>query len=601
MSAVAAEEAQEPEKESIPDQDVPRCYVCLSKNPRYKCPGCQNRTCSLQCVQQHKEELNCSGKRDPTEFVFKKTMNNRLLLRDYRFLEDASRRTFTWERILRDYGPEGMKSPGYEGREALTRYAISKGFVIWQQPAGFSRASINRTVYSEYGERKGPGKAKKCFKFHVRWTFHLSDRKISRDETDIYEIWNLGRIVQGVIDKIDSEAASEFSGSDIKVEVKEEPFEEEPETIESDETASSIECHRLPGKKSAEMERPLEMAEKKYNYEVFMRRIVGQELYYHLDKEKTLLENLKGKILLEFPEFIVTTTEKAQYFKDRGTAHHDYVKGQPPPQPLHQASKRKEAKRPRKEKEQPPNQEKSEAKYGAPTGNAQTSHPVLDQLVNRDNPNPYDMPRSAPFILSAPQSSKPAHQSSSRVQIKEQPVQVNSLHPGFQSLLGTSPKKQEKPAHTKSARKASKPANHTRHHPYAKSFNKTEQREISSSYGEQWNEPLTHWNFSEDTKNEDEKQKDVEYVGFDTRKAAEEIETPDPGSESPRLMIDESEIKDEVEVKEEPEELPEPAEPDPTPKEQPKALTKEQIELQEALLLMEQEDYSEGSDVEDYY
>lgn len=60
------------------------------------------------------------------------------------------------------------------------------------------------------------------------------------------------------------------------------------------------------------MERPLEIAEKKYNYEVFMRRIVGQELYYHLDKEKTLLENLKGKILLEFPEFIVTTPEKAQ-------------------------------------------------------------------------------------------------------------------------------------------------------------------------------------------------------------------------------------------------------------------------------------------------
>ena len=66
-------------------------------------------------------------------------------------------------------------------------------------------------------------------------------------------------------------------------------------------------------------------------------------------------------------------------------------------------------------------------------------------------------------------------------------------------------------------------------------------------------------------------------------------------------MIDESEIKDEVEVKEEPEELPEPAQPDPTPKEEPKALTKAQIELQEALLLMEQEDYSEGSDVEDYY
>jgi len=81
------------------------------------------QTCSLQCVQQHKKELNCSGKRDPTEFVFKKTMNNRLLLRDYRFLEDAGRKTFAWERILRDYSPDAQKSsPYYEGREALTRY-----------------------------------------------------------------------------------------------------------------------------------------------------------------------------------------------------------------------------------------------------------------------------------------------------------------------------------------------------------------------------------------------------------------------------------------------------------------------------------------------
>lgn len=131
--------------------------------------------------------------------------------------------------------------------------------------------------------------------------------------------------------------------------------------------------------------------------------------------------------------------------------------------------------------------------------------------MNRDNPNPYDMPKSVPFILSAPQSSRPGHHSSSRVEIKEQPVQVNSLHPGttsllfipfssfpgFQSLLGTSPKKPKKPAPVKPVRKAPKPANHSRHHPYAKSFKKTEQREISSSYGEQWNEPLTHWNFSE--------------------------------------------------------------------------------------------------------
>lgn len=110
--------------------------------------------------------------------------------------------------------------------------AIAKGFVIWQQPAGFSRSSINRTVYSEYGLRQGPGKyvaesiaekpitkqklrAKKCFKFHIRWTLHLSNRKITKDETDIYEIWNLGRVVQSVLDNTDSDAALEFNASEV--------------------------------------------------------------------------------------------------------------------------------------------------------------------------------------------------------------------------------------------------------------------------------------------------------------------------------------------------------------------------------------------------
>ena len=94
--------------------------------------------------------------------------------------------------------------------------------------------------------------------------------------------------------------------------MKEEPSEEEPETIESDETASSIGIPRFHLQNDETMEKPLEMDKKKYSYEVFMKRIVGQELYYQLDKEKTVIENLKGKILLEFPEFIIATNETAQ-------------------------------------------------------------------------------------------------------------------------------------------------------------------------------------------------------------------------------------------------------------------------------------------------
>ena len=77
--------------------DVPRCSVCCSQKPRYKCPACLMRvsfqkwdlrwlqmyyfqTCSLECVKQHKIEMNCSGKRDATEKVQKKNMGDRMLL-----------------------------------------------------------------------------------------------------------------------------------------------------------------------------------------------------------------------------------------------------------------------------------------------------------------------------------------------------------------------------------------------------------------------------------------------------------------------------------------------------------------------------------------
>merc|ERR1712176_702535 len=97
------------------------------------------------------------------------------------------------------------------------------------------------------------------------------------------------------------------------------------------------------------------------------------------------------------------------------------------------------------------------------------------------------MPKSAPFMLKAPENttytSKHAHKSSSRVVISEQPVKASSLHPGFQSLLGqTSPVK--KSGNRQSHKKGPETA---RYHPYQQTFNKNEQREVTNSYGAQWN------------------------------------------------------------------------------------------------------------------
>jgi hypothetical protein len=44
------------------------CTICRISNPKYTCPKCTTRTCSLPCSRRHKLWSSCSGIRDPTTF-----------------------------------------------------------------------------------------------------------------------------------------------------------------------------------------------------------------------------------------------------------------------------------------------------------------------------------------------------------------------------------------------------------------------------------------------------------------------------------------------------------------------------------------------------
>ncbi|KAH8235533.1 hypothetical protein KR032_002094 [Drosophila birchii] len=69
------------------------CEVCAAKEARYACPKCEVKTCSLECVQIHKKELECDGQRDRTKFVPLSQMTSREFMSDYCFLEEATRYT----------------------------------------------------------------------------------------------------------------------------------------------------------------------------------------------------------------------------------------------------------------------------------------------------------------------------------------------------------------------------------------------------------------------------------------------------------------------------------------------------------------------------
>ena len=46
----------------------PLCKECKLNLSKYTCPGCSVPSCSLPCVEAHKQHTGCTGKRQRTQF-----------------------------------------------------------------------------------------------------------------------------------------------------------------------------------------------------------------------------------------------------------------------------------------------------------------------------------------------------------------------------------------------------------------------------------------------------------------------------------------------------------------------------------------------------
>ena len=66
------------------------CIIC-GKQDKYKCPGCEMRTCSLECCKKHKVLYNCNGKRDPAKMINKISEN--LVQQDYNYVNEVMQTT----------------------------------------------------------------------------------------------------------------------------------------------------------------------------------------------------------------------------------------------------------------------------------------------------------------------------------------------------------------------------------------------------------------------------------------------------------------------------------------------------------------------------
>jgi hypothetical protein len=68
------------EKTKAAQRSCRNCEICSEQPAKYRCPGCEIRSCSLDCSKKHKEESGCNGKRDRLKFVSIQEFDDRQLL-----------------------------------------------------------------------------------------------------------------------------------------------------------------------------------------------------------------------------------------------------------------------------------------------------------------------------------------------------------------------------------------------------------------------------------------------------------------------------------------------------------------------------------------
>ena len=120
--------------------------------PKYCCPRCSTRTCSLQCYKRHQLWSQCSGKRDPGAYVKRSQLATAAGIdRDYNFLTGIERAFDAADRESESRGiissgkgrHEGVPKPGSHLQQRLD----VSGAIIRKAPVGMSRQKTNRTQW----------------------------------------------------------------------------------------------------------------------------------------------------------------------------------------------------------------------------------------------------------------------------------------------------------------------------------------------------------------------------------------------------------------------------------------------------------------------
>ncbi|KAL0640520.1 Box C/D snoRNA accumulation [Maublancomyces gigas] len=127
------------------------CPFCNESPPKYRCPACDSRTCSLKCSNRHKAYKQCSGTRDPTAYVRRSKLTTPTALnRDFNFLAGVERAVTRGSEISTDDGEgsdltRNAEQKKRQAAQAREMWIEKSGVIVKRAPQGMKRSRENRT------------------------------------------------------------------------------------------------------------------------------------------------------------------------------------------------------------------------------------------------------------------------------------------------------------------------------------------------------------------------------------------------------------------------------------------------------------------------
>ncbi|KAJ6102396.1 hypothetical protein N7486_004823 [Penicillium sp. IBT 16267x] len=171
------------------------CSICHVNPPKYRCPRCSTRTCSLPCTRRHKLWSQCSGVRDPAAYLKRSELATESAFdRDFNFITGVERSLERADREVenrgidlgrgkasasgdgddaQEFGPDRKRKIPQQGlvkgEAAFLRRAEEGAVTVIRAPRGMSRNKLNNSRWHP---------KHKCLSWSVEWISAAGEKNL---------------------------------------------------------------------------------------------------------------------------------------------------------------------------------------------------------------------------------------------------------------------------------------------------------------------------------------------------------------------------------------------------------------------------------------